>query len=64
MCCAGMSGISNIMRQTTDLATKTPVSCTTINKIYNNDSGMSGIDKMGKKQLLTDSIVKGSITFI
>ena len=58
-----MTGISNIMRQTTDLANKTPISCTNINKIYNNDSGMSVIDKMDKKQLLTDSIVKGSVTF-
>ena len=47
----GMSGVSNVMRRTKGSATKIPVSCPNIIKIYH------------KQQLLTDSIVKASIAF-
>ena len=57
----GMSGVSNVMRRTKGLATKAPVSCPNIIKLYNN--GMGGVNVMDEKLLLTDSIVKASIAF-
>ena len=46
----GMSVVSNEMRQTKGSATKTPVSCPNIIKLYNN--GMGGVNIMDKKQFV------------
>ena len=43
----GLSALSNTMRQTNILATKAPVSCPSIIKLYNNDMG--GLDMMDQK---------------
>ena len=66
----GMSGLSNRMRKTKGSATKTPVSCLNIIRLYNNGMGYQALQQWngwcrynGSKQLLTDSIVKASIFF-
>ena len=45
----GMDETSDVMRQTKDSATKTPVSCPNIIKIYN--SSMCGVDFFGQKKV-------------
>ena len=51
----GVSGVSNVMRQTKGSATKTALSCPNIINLYNKDSGMGDFDIKDQKQLLADS---------
>ena len=44
----GMDGLSNLMRQTKGSATKTPVACPSIIKMYN--ASMGGVDVINQKK--------------
>ena len=58
----GMYEVSNVMTQTKGSATKTSVSCPNIIKLY--DNGIGCVDIIDQNQLLTDSIIKATITLL